>query len=135
MAHSKSSFYKNLTIITAVALIALLYFLLDARKHPFPKCPFFYFTHLYCPGCGSQRALSALLHGQLQDAIHDNVLMICFLPLLSYWFLANFFSNGRNTASIFYNPFFGKAVLVTVVFFWVIRNIPFYPFSILSPLN
>jgi hypothetical protein len=31
-------------------------------------CPFKYLTHFDCPGCGFQRAVIALLHGNLQES-------------------------------------------------------------------
>jgi hypothetical protein len=126
---------KRIVIITAVVFIALLYFFADARTHALPKCPFHSVTHLYCPGCGSQRALSALLHGNLIDAFHDNVLMVLFLPLLLYWLLVSFRFNGKRKVLLFYNVLFVRLVLIVVLCFWLLRNIPVYPFSILAPLN
>lgn len=135
MDSNKAARYKKLAIGTAVVLVALLYFFIDARSHAFPKCPFYSFTHFYCPGCGSQRALSAILHGKIGDAFHDNVLMVLFLPLLCYWFFTSILLKETRALTIFYNPVFGRVVLIAVVGFWLLRNIPAYPFSILAPLN
>lgn len=126
---------KKLAITTAGAFIALLYCFVDARTHAFPKCPFYCFVHLYCPGCGSQRALSALLHGDFVDAIHDNFLFVLFLPLLLYWIIVSFRFNGERKVLLFYNVLFVRIVLIVVFGFWILRNVPVYPFSILAPLN
>lgn len=131
----KAPLKKNLIIGTAVLLIVLLYFFVDARTHAFPKCPFYSVFHLYCPGCGSQRALSALLHGNITDALHDNVLMVVFLPLLLYSAFVNVLSNGSRSALLFYDLWFVRTVLIVVILFWIFRNIPSYPFSALSPIN
>lgn len=40
-----------------------------------PKCPVHALTGLLCPGCGIQRAISALLHGDLKSAFDFNQLM------------------------------------------------------------
>ena len=126
---------KKIIIGTAVLAIILLYFLLNVRSVFFPKCPFYLFLHCYCPGCGSQRALSSLLHGHVLEALHNNILMVLFLPLLLYWLFVNvLFDNGKHVP-VFYNVFFARTVLIMVVCFWILRNIPFYPFSILAPLN
>ena len=57
----------------------------------YPRCPIFFWLHLSCPGCGGTRALAALLHGRLKEAMHWNAMMVVFflLPLsswrLTYW--------------------------------------------------
>ena len=48
----------------------------------FPRCPFLVLTGLKCPGCGSQRGLHALLHGDVPLAFHYNALMVLSLPLI-----------------------------------------------------
>jgi hypothetical protein len=52
----------------------------------YPQCLFHAFTHLYCPGCGATRALFALLHGQVAEAMHYNALLVVLLPFLSGYF-------------------------------------------------
>src|SRR3954466_12613514 len=127
MATDKILRTKRLAIITAVVFIPLLYFFADARINAFPKCPFYSIVHLYCPGCGSQRALSALLHGDIFEAIHDNILLILFLPLLLYSAYVQLRYAGGKKMRLWYDPLFVKIVLVTVLSFWVLRNLPFFP--------
>jgi hypothetical protein len=121
--------------VPIIALIVLvLYFSCDARRGGFPQCPFHRITGLYCPGCGSQRALSALLHGDIIEAFHDNILMVLFLPLLLYSAWMNLRYAGIQKMRLWYDPVFVKIVLMTVICFSLFRNIPFYPFSMLAPL-
>ena len=54
----------------------------------YPTCPFYAVTDLYCPGCGSLRALHALTQGDLDTAIERNVLTVAALPLLALAWLA-----------------------------------------------
>jgi len=64
---------------------SLLYFFFDpALSDFFPKCIFHSLTGLDCPGCGSQRAIHALLHGEVVKAADMNLLVVLFLPLLFY---------------------------------------------------
>ena len=42
-----------------------------AAEHIF-YCPLYELTGLYCPGCGGTRSLTALLHGKLLLALHEN---------------------------------------------------------------
>ncbi|HEY0732130.1 MAG TPA: DUF2752 domain-containing protein [Chitinophagaceae bacterium] len=126
---------KNKYFIGTVAIIVLLlYFFLDARKGFFPPCPFYVITDLYCPGCGSQRALSALLHGDLAEAIQDNILLVVSIPIL-LWNAAVQWRKDKQYFALLYKPVFVKAVLVVVIGFWVLRNLPFFPMSLLAPLK
>lgn len=126
-----------LIIAATVPVLVLLYFFADARYSGFfPRCPFFTLTGLLCPGCGSQRAVSSLLHGQIMQAINYNVLLVASLPLLFYSLLIgllNVFRSKQLTQKIFYSPVFVKIVLAVVVLFGVLRNIPVYPFTMLAP--
>ena len=122
-------------ISAAVTGILLLYFFLDARKLPFPQCPFYMVFDLYCPGCGSQRAMSALLHGDIISSLHNNVLLVIFLPMLFYSGIVSFISKGKKTIAFWYDPLFVKMVMLVVLSFWLLRNLPVYPFSTLAPLT
>jgi Protein of unknown function (DUF2752) len=42
----------------------------------YPRCPIHTYLHLQCPGCGTTRALAALLHGHLAEAFHLNALLV-----------------------------------------------------------
>jgi hypothetical protein len=101
---------RLILISTTVLALALLYFFVDARKgNFFPRCPFHFLTGLYCPGCGSQRAISALLHGEVLAAINFNVLMVLSLPLLIYSAAIYVLNTVRDKVvqqKIFYSPLF-----------------------------
>jgi hypothetical protein len=120
-----------------VLILALLYFFFDARTTGiFPHCPFNSITGLYCPGCGSQRAVSALLHGEIGRALQFNILLVISLPLIIYSaivYILNAFRKKQVNQQIFYSPLFVKLFLVLVIAFGIGRNIPLYPFSILAP--
>lgn len=126
---------KNILLSTVVLTVLTLYFLFDARIIPFPKCPFYTFLHMYCPGCGSQRALSAFLHGDFLQAVHNNALLVVFLPVFVAVFYLELRYNGQKRIPFLYNPRFTKLLLVVVIGFWIFRNIPFLPFSVLAPLH
>src|SRR5947208_1463571 len=69
---------------------AAIFFLFDpARVAIFPPCLFHQFTGLDCPGCGAQRALHQLLHGNVIAALRLNAMFVASLPLCA-WFGARF---------------------------------------------
>ncbi|WP_259068496.1 DUF2752 domain-containing protein [Mucilaginibacter sp. X4EP1] len=130
---------KNLYFAAALILITILgvvYYKYDPAKYGFfPKCPFYVITGLDCPGCGSQRALSSLLHGHLKQAIGYNLLMVICLPFLAVHFgykTASILSKKDIRWEILYNPLTPKILFCVVTIFWITRNIPLYPFSCLS---
>lgn len=72
---------NNILLIAAGIGLIILYGLFDPAKGGFPACPVRTLTGWLCPGCGSQRAIHQLLHGNLAVSFHYNPL---FLPALFY---------------------------------------------------
>lgn len=79
---------KKLTaasVFIAVAAVLITLGLVDpAQSKWVPRCFFKFATGYDCPGCGSQRAIHALLHGHIADAWHYNALLILALPFLIF---------------------------------------------------
>jgi len=123
----------------AAILMLLLYFYFDpADSIFFPPCPFYTITGLFCPGCGSQRAFHALLHGQILQSADFNLLFVLFLPLILLAFFEQvrklvFRINIHKKTSIFNSTRFSRSVLIVVLLFWVLRNIPVFPLDRLAP--
>jgi len=70
--------------LTAAGL-AVLYAFPPAEYSFYPRCPIFAATHLLCPGCGGTRAMHALLHLRLAEALHYNALITVAGPILLLW--------------------------------------------------
>lgn len=75
-------------ILVGVSLLATVYALCDPAKSAWmPKCMFHLATGYDCPGCGSQRAVHALLSGDFAGAFHANAFLFLLVPfflLLAY---------------------------------------------------
>lgn len=67
--------------IIAAAIVLTVYYIVDPSTANMPQCTFKLITGLDCPGCGSQRALHALLHGQITKAIAFNPAVLILIPL------------------------------------------------------
>jgi hypothetical protein len=115
---------------------AILLRLFDpAHSLVFPPCPLHYFTGMYCPGCGSLRAIHALLHGDLRQAVAMNVLTVILLPFIGYGLASEIYRHFRS------RPLPGtmlpaswiRALFVVIVLFGIARNLPFHPFDLLAP--
>lgn len=101
----------------------------------FPPCPFFALTGYYCPGCGTLRGLHQLLHGNVDAALGLNALMVLSVPFLAYALVSLVLEvfRGRPLPRLFRSPYWTRAIFVIVIAFWVLRNIPVYPFTLLAP--
>ncbi|MCX7550423.1 DUF2752 domain-containing protein [Xanthomarina sp. F2636L] len=131
--HKKLLFF--LALLAGIGVITLFYFWNPANNIIFPKCLFYSATNLYCPGCGSQRAIHQILHGQIMAGLKYNYL-IGFLVLVLGYQLYVYISQeqfNKNTKNILHKPMATKFILILVIFFWILRNIPFYPFNTLAP--
>jgi Protein of unknown function (DUF2752) len=101
----------------------------------YPPCIFKKITGLQCPGCGSARACYHLLHGNFLTAADYNLLLTGFLPLLiiegfsRLFFIGRYNPSGLRLIERYIRPI---GVLYLVLMFWILRNLPFYPLSLLS---
>ena len=69
----------GLVVLTVV--LGVVYYFVDPSASRFmPRCLFRTLTGWDCPGCGSQRMIHALLHGNLRDAWHYNAFLLLTLP-------------------------------------------------------
>jgi len=90
----------------------------------YPACPFHAMTGLWCPGCGSLRALHALTHGDLSTAVQRNVLAVLALPFLAAaWGAWLGRTLGRPRSRRVAPPAALWSLLVLIVVFGVARNL------------
>jgi hypothetical protein len=117
--------------VRALAPVALVIFIVGvllkfppARNSLYPQCPVYEIFHLQCPGCGATRALAALLHGQLVEAIHLNALFTLLFPVAGvYSFVAYYRFLRREPLSWPQAPgtaIYGTLALATL--FMILRN-------------
>jgi hypothetical protein len=97
----------------------------------FPICPFRAFTGFACPGCGSTRGMHALMHGDVVAAFKFNPLLFLSLPFLLYALVrfTNAAFHGRQVKGNQLDAKYIWTIFVVVLFFWIFRNTPFYPFA------
>ena len=134
---SRVSDYARVLIPAAVVLISgvLLHSYAPAALH-LPECPFHAITGLYCPGCGSTRALHHLLNFEFVTALRCNALAVFGLPFV----LAHFALSGTRRlgwsrgklANLKFDPSANAimALVILVVVWSVVRNLPFAIFAI-----
>ena len=126
-AGRSKTLFAWLAAVTAL-IGAWLFFCCDPASSPYlPGCLFYRLTGLYCAGCGSIRACHELIH---------------FHPLAALRYNPMLFAGGALLLSMLWTELAGKkqvhrylvwGFLVILFLFWILRNIPAYPFTILAP--
>jgi hypothetical protein len=116
------------TLVLCVAG-ALTFFTFDPTKVTFfPPCLFHELTGLDCPGCGAQRALHQLLHGNLVAAVRLNAMFVVSLPLLA-WFGPRWILRASRGEPVSVNTTWLWVYLTAWLLFGVLRNLPFPIFA------
>lgn len=119
--------HRRRTVLSAVAVSAVMvvYFAVDPmQSRLMPKCPFLMLTGYSCPGCGAQRLLHSLLHGDIAGAWQANALLLLSLPLLLFMVWADLSRRrhpriyaGLNSTGMVI------AISVVIVIWFIVRNI------------
>jgi hypothetical protein len=124
-------------IVTGAGVLALILFIgnPEGRASIIPPCPLYFFTRIFCPGCGTARAMHQLLHGHLLSALAYNPLTVLFAPLLLYVLCSHILIIVRGRGLSEPNlPARGIwALFGLILIYWILRNIPVYPFALLAP--
>ncbi len=106
---------------------SLVYFIFDPTRVPiFPGCLFHELTGLDCPGCGAQRALHQLLHGNLVAAIRLNMMFVVSLPLFAWMGIRFVVRHWKGEPTGFQSKWIWFYLGAWIVF-GVLRNLP-WPF-------
>ncbi len=121
------------TGVGTVAALTYLFFNDPNEPGHFPACPTKAILGVDCPGCGSTRALYALIHGNVTRAADHNILLVVMVPFLLFWYgrWAFYAWTGKprpvpSPANARLRQWGTIALLVIVIVFGVIRN--FTPF-------
>ncbi|MDR2512484.1 MAG: DUF2752 domain-containing protein [Puniceicoccales bacterium] len=100
----------------------------------YPRCIVYWLTGLYCPGCGTGRAVHAVAHGLFAEAVGRNLLLACMAPLLFIWSAVTFWrALAHNQLPLALPVGMARIVLIVVLLFTVARNLPWWPFCLLAP--
>lgn len=113
----------NIAILILLLVLGTIYFIFDPSSSVFfPKCPVMMLTGYPCAGCGSQRAIHALLHFDFRTAVEHNALVVVFIPLLLLMFFASCFRERFPKLYIFtHHKCVAYAFLMVILLWWVIR--------------
>ena len=116
--------YKFIVGILVLLLVSLYYFFNPTVSNFFPKCPFHTITGLYCPGCGSQRAIHDLMHLNIFEAINHNALMF-----FTFTFgIGLYLYSKKKFSDLIYHPKSPLIIFGIIFLFGVLRNLDKFHF-------
>lgn len=117
--------------VPALALCILLHFYPPQQLH-LPPCLFHEITGLYCPGCGSARALHHLMNFEIIQAMQCNLFFVFLAPFLLYIFLQKLTESLgiKPLPMLTLTPQVGRTLAVLILLWWFLRNLPFDIFKI-----
>ncbi len=110
----------------AIAAVIVLYYQFSPEARWFPQCPVKLLTGLSCPGCGVQRALHALLHGNVAQALSYNYFFVLSIPYLALACLAALLrkiDRGEKIASILDGRVLAWIYVAAFIVWFIVRNI------------
>ena len=114
-------------LLVGIVVLAIVYYRVSPTTSAFfPKCAFLLLTGLKCPGCGSQRAVHALLHADLASAFAHNALLVLSLPYLALLIGVRLYVYLHPTSSLratLESPLAIRTYFVITIAFWIARNV------------
>jgi len=109
------------TVVLLAAGCAMLLRFPPTEYTFYPECPIHHFFGILCPGCGTTRALAALLHGHIAEALAFNALTTLLAPVALLWTLLSYLLRRCLTQP---PPAAIYTLLACALLFTVARNLP-----------
>ena len=129
----------RITVGIGIPLAALMLVLVFGLAKKTPPCIFYEITGLYCAGCGAGRSFLSILRGDFYSAFRYQPLMFVSLPFVSYYCLKQYiaFVFGRDILPFpkIKSSILIISILIIIIAFWILRNIPVFPFNLLAPVS
>ena len=122
--------FKMKLILILISFL-IIYFILSELLDVGIPCLFYEITGYYCPGCGITRLLFSLLKLDFYQAFRYNPLIFILIIITGIYWLVKFILKKFMIISIEIPNYVYYILLVIVIIFGILRNIPMFDF--LSP--
>ena len=123
---SRQRIIRAVAALSAATALIMLYRAAVRITGIMPRCLFKLATGWSCPGCGSQRAFNAVIHGNLRDAFEVNMLLPVGLAYLCLLGAGYMLPGNKRIQAVYTRATSPKALIAVaaVIAGWtVIRNI------------
>lgn len=123
--------YSKMKLILILISFLIIYFILSELLDVGIPCLFYEITGYYCPGCGITRLLFSFLKLDFYQAFRYNPLIFILILITGIYWLVKFILKKFMNISIEIPNYVYYILLVIVIIFGILRNIPMFDF--LSP--
>lgn len=92
--------------------------------------------NVYCPGCGISHCLYNVLHLDFYQAFRYNPFVFILAPFLGVYTISSMISwtiTGENKINRYLSSKLLIVIIILLILYAVLRNIPIYPFNLLAP--
>lgn len=114
-----------MAVVLAIFLACVYYYRWNPEGGAAPRCVFKVLSGWDCPGCGSQRAFHALLHGDVAGAWACNPFVFFAIPLaLLYLICERRPDSMPRLHRVLVHPAAPIIITLAIVAWWILRNIP-----------
>ncbi|HSP13812.1 MAG TPA: DUF2752 domain-containing protein [Thermoanaerobaculia bacterium] len=119
MAIRSNRWFVSAAALGAAGALFAVYAFDPATASFFPRCMFHQLTGLQCPGCGGTRALHALLHGNVIEALRFNAFLVMTGPFVALGAASEVV--GRS--EMLRRPWIGWTAALALIAWGVVRNL------------
>ena len=129
--HSNDLLKKTIKENCIILFIGVIYFIWYRLMGFGIPCVFHKITGLYCPGCGVTRMFSALSKLEIAEAFRSNSLVLILLPYGIFAYVRRYLYvmiKGEEYNYKNYHRYVRTVIVVLVVAFGIVRNIPYFQF-------
>jgi hypothetical protein len=117
--------HRTIGVVVFLIVAGIVFYCFNPYNYSFPRCPVNYTTGLKCMGCGSQRAIHFILHGQLVAACRENLLVVLSIPYLLFSIFV-YSRVQKNQFLLLRKTLYGRKaiiiILAIIIMFTIVRN-------------
>ena len=120
--------YSKMKLILILISFLIIYFILSELLDVGIPCLFYEITGYYCPGRGITRLLFSFLKLDFYQAFRYNPLIFILIIITGIYWLVKFILKKFMNISIAIPNYVYYILLVIVIIFGILRNIPMFDF-------
>ena len=115
---------RVLLVVSSIIVACMIYIFDPMQSEWYPKCLFLKLTGFQCPGCGTGRAIYALLHGEFTKALILNPFLFFSQPyIIALLILKNTNTSTERMSKVVHHRYVTYAYLGVMICWWIGRNI------------